>query len=189
MHQSTKVGRAAAAFAIALGVAAIPGVSKADAPAPDTVSAEVVTATAIVQKIDKDARTVTLKGEQGNMVDVKVGPNVDLAKLKVGDKVNAAYYQEIAVALSKSGEHPTKTTQTVTGRGGVTAQQTTVTAKVLAVDTAANKVVIRNPEGQTHVIEVTDPGMQAQLGKIKAGDSVDVTYTQAVAVSVEPMKK
>jgi Cu/Ag efflux protein CusF len=189
MHQSTKVGRAAAAFAIALGVAAIPGVSKADPPAPDTASAEVVTATAIIQKIDKDARMVTLKGQQGNMVDIKVGPNVDLAKLKVGDRVNAAYYQEIAVALRKSGDQPMKMTQTVTERGGVTAQQTTVTAKVLAVDTAANTVAIRNPAGATHVIEVQDPDLQAQLGKIKAGDSVDVTYTQAVAVSVEPMKK
>ena len=189
MHQSTKVGRAAAAFAIALGVAAIPGASKADTPAPDTASAEVVTATAIVQKIDKDARMVTLKGPQGHMVDIKVGPNVDLAKLKVGDTVNAAYYQEIAVALNKSGAHPTKMTQTVTERGGVTAQQTTVTAKVLAVDTAANTVAIRNPAGVTHVIQVQDPDLQAQLGKIKAGDSVDVTYTQAVAVSVEPAKK
>jgi len=189
MHQSAKIGRAVAALAIAIGVAAIPGVSRADAPAPETASAEVVTATANVQKIDKDSRMVTLKGPQGNVVDIKAGPNVNLDKLKVGDKVNAAYYQEVAVSLHKSGsDKPPKTTQTVTERGGITAQQTTVTAKVLAVDTAANSVALRGPQGATHIIQVQDPDLQAQLGKIKAGDNVDVTYTQAVAVSVEPTK-
>jgi hypothetical protein len=76
----------------------------------------------------------------------------------------------------------------VSERGGVTAQQTTITAKVLAVDTDSNSVALRGPQGATHIIQVQDPDLQAQLGKIKAGDSVDVTYTQAVAVSVEPTK-
>ena len=127
-------------------------------------------------------------GPQGNVVDIKAGPNVNLDKLKVGDKVNAAYYQEVAVSLHKSGDKAPKMTQTVTERGGITAQQTTVTAKVLAVDTAANSVALRGPAGATHILQVQDPDLQAQLGKIKAGDSVDVTYTQAVAVSVEPTK-
>ena len=38
------------------------------------------------------------------------------------------------------------------------------------------------------MLKVEDPDLQAQLGKIKAGDSVDVTYTQAIAVAVEPTK-
>ncbi len=190
MHQTAKVGRALATLAIAIGVAAFPGVSKADPPPSDTASAQVVTATANITKIDKDKRVVSLKGQQGNMIDVKVGPNVDLAKLKVGDKVNAAYYTEVAVALHKPGEQAQapKMTQTVSERGGVTAQQTTITAKVLAIDTATNSVALRGPQGATHIVQVQDPDLQAQLGKYKAGDSVDVTYTQAVAVSVEPTK-
>lgn len=188
MHQTTKLGRAVAALAIAIGAAAIPGVSMADQPAPETASAEVVTGSGTIQKIDKDNRVVTVKGDTGNVVDVKVGPNVALDKLKVGQKVNAAYYEEVAIALRKPGEQAPKMTQTVTERGGITAQQTTVTAKVIAVDLAANKVVLRGPDGNTHAVKVKDPDLQAQLGKIKAGDSVDVTYTQAVAVSVEPMK-
>ena len=141
-----------------------------------------------IQKIDKDGRVVSVKGDRGNTVDIKVGPNVALDKLKVGQRVNAAYYQEVAVALHKPGEQAPKMTQTVTERGGITAQQTTVTAKVVAVDLATNNVVLRGPQGETHAVSVKDPDLQAQLGKIKAGDSVDVTYTQAVAVSVEPMK-
>jgi Cu/Ag efflux protein CusF len=188
MHKTAKVGTALTAVAIALGVAASPGVSRADPPSPDTASAEVVTATATIQKIDKTSRMITLKGDQGHMVDVKVGPSVTIDKLKVGDKVNAAYYEEVAVALHKPGEQAAKMTQTVTERGGVTAQQTTITAKVLAVDTAANTVVLRAPGAAAHMLKVEDPDLQAELGKIKPGDNVDVTYTQAIAVSVEPAK-
>jgi Cu/Ag efflux protein CusF len=188
MHPTTKFGRAGAALAIAIGAASTPGVSMADQPAPQTASAEVVTRSGTIQKIDKDNRVVTVKGDAGNLVDVKVGPNVALDKLKVGQRVNAAYYAEVAVALHKPGEQAPKMTQTVTERGGITAQQTTVTAKVIAVDLAANKVVLRGPQGADHEVNVQDPDLQAQLGKIKAGDNVDVTYTQAVAVSVEPMK-
>ena len=188
MHKTAKVGTALTAVAIALGVAMSPGVSRAQA-SPDTASAEVVTATATIQKIDKTSRVITLKGDQGRVMDVKVGASVNVDKLKVGDKVNAAYYQEVAVALHKPGEQAApQTTQTVTERGGVTAQQTTITAKVLAVDTAGDTVALRAPGGALHSLKVEDPDLQAQLGKIKAGDSVDVTYTQAIAVSVEPAK-
>lgn len=188
MHQAAKFGRAVAALAIAIGAAAIPGVSMADQPPPETASVQTVTASGTIQKIDKDNRVVTIKGDMGNTVDVKVGPNVAIEKLKVGQRVNAAYYEEVALALHKPGEQAPKMTQTTTERGGITAQQTTVTAKVVAVDTAANKLVLMGPQGNKHAVEVNDPDMQAQLSKIKAGDSLQVTYTQAVAVALEPVK-
>jgi Cu/Ag efflux protein CusF len=188
MHQAAKFGRAVAALAIAIGAAAIPGVSMADQPAPETASVQTVTASGTIQKIDKDNHVVTIKGDMGNTVDVKVGPNVAMDKLKVGQRVNAAYYEEVALALRKPGEQAPKMTQTTTERGGITAQQTTVTAKVVAVDTAANKLILMGPQGNKHSVEVNDPDLQAQLGKIKAGDSLEVTYTQAVAVALEPIK-
>jgi Cu/Ag efflux protein CusF len=189
MRQSSKYGKLVAACAIALGVAAVSHFARADQPAPETASAEVVTATATVQKIDKDQRMVTLKGAQGNVLDVKVGPNVNLDKIKVGDRVNSAYYEEVALSLNKSGEQPSKMTQTTTERGGITAQQTTVTAKVVSVDTAKNMVVLQGPQGGIHSIHVQDPDLQAKLKKLKPGDNLDVTYTQAVAISIEPMQQ
>ncbi len=188
MRMTSKLGRVAAAFAIALGVASVPRSSPADQPAPETASAEVVTASAIVQKIDKDSRVVTLRGEKGSVLDVKVSPDVKLDKFKVGDRVNAAYYTEVAMSLHKTGEPAPKSTQTVIERGGVTAQQTTLVAKVVSVDPAQNSLMLRTPQGATHSLRVQDPDLQAQLPKIKPGDSVDVTYTQAIAISVEPLK-
>jgi Cu/Ag efflux protein CusF len=191
MHQTAKLGRALAALAIACGVAAYPAVSHADEPNPNpgVAAAQVITGSGTVQKIDKDKRLVTIKGDRGLEFEAKVAPNVSLDKVKVGDRVNAAYYEEVAVSLRKQGEQAPKTTQTVTERKGVTAEQTTITAKVVSVDTEKNEVTLKGPSGGTHALKVEDPDMQAQLGKIKPGDNVDVTYTQAIAVALEPMKK
>jgi hypothetical protein len=192
--QASKIGRALAVAAIALGVASVSHAARADQSSPpdpnspQTISSQVVTATGTIQKIEKDQRVVVIKGSEGNTVDVKAGPNVNLDKLKVGDRVNAAYYEEVAVALHKAGEPAQKTSQSVTEHGGVTAQQTTTTAKVVSVDMAKNMVVLKGPQGNMKSLTVKDPDLQAQLSKIKPGDNVDVTYTQAVAVSVEPAK-
>lgn len=188
MRRTPKIGRVAVAFVLALGLAAAPRVSHADQGSPETASAEVVTASAVVQKVDKDSRIVTLRGEKGSVLDVKVSPSVNVDKIKVGDRVNAAYYEEVAVSLHKSGEAAPKMVQSVSEHGGVTAQQTTVTAKVVSVDPSENTVALKGPQGVTHKLKVQDPDLQAHLSKIKAGDSVDVTYTQAVAISLEPIK-
>jgi lipopolysaccharide export system protein LptC len=81
-------------------------------------------------------------------------------------------------------------TSTTTQRGGVTAQQATLTAKIQSVDLKKNTVLIRGPQGKTHTLKVDDPDLQAKLRQIKPGDTVDITYTQAVAVAVavEPSK-
>jgi Cu/Ag efflux protein CusF len=195
MRQSAKLGRVVAACAIAasaLGFAAYPAPSSADQNSPtnpETAAAQIITASGTVLKIDKDKRLVTVKGDRGYEVEAKVSPNVNLDKVKVGDRVSAAYYEEVAVSLHKQGEQAPKMTQTVTERGGVTAEQTTVTAKVVSVDKDNNEVEFRGPSGGNHMVKVEDPDMQAQLAKIRSGDNVDVTYTQAIAVSIEPMKK
>jgi Cu/Ag efflux protein CusF len=188
MHQSSKIAKVVAVCAIAVGVASVSGSARAQAGSPENSMAEVTTASAIVQKIDKDQRMVTLKGERGNVLEVKVGPNVNLDRIKVGDRVNTAYYSEVAVSLHKAGEPPTKTTQTI-DRGGVTAVQTTVTARVIAVDPAKETLTLQGPQGNQHTLNVQDPTLQAQLKKIKTGDNLDVTYTQAVAISIEPMSQ
>ncbi len=189
MHHSSKIGTAVVAVALAIGGAAVPFSALADQPAAtETGAADIVTGSGTIQKIDKASREVTIKGDRGNTLDVVVGQSVNLDKLKVGDKVNAAYYEEVAVALQKPGETP-KMSSTTTERGGVTARQTTVTAKIVSVDTANNSVLLRGPRGMDHTVKIQDPDLQSQLKKWKAGDDVLVTYTQAVAVSVEPATK
>ena len=157
-------------------------------PDTTTTTARTVTTAATIEKLDKAGQSVTLKGANGMTVDVKAGPDVHMDQLRVGDKVKATYFEEIAVGISKPGTAQPKAGQTTVQRGGVTARQATMTAQILSYDQQRNTVLIRGPQGRTHAIEVQDPGVQAQLSKVKPGDNVQITYTQAVATSLEPTK-
>jgi hypothetical protein len=161
----------------------------ASQPAPGVGQAMVVKASATVEKIDKSAGTLTLKGADGRTFDVKAGPNVDMDRLNMGDRVNVTYFDETAVSFRKHTEGaPTapKVATTTVLRGGVAAQQASLTAKIDSVNVDKKTITFKGSEGKTHTIKVEDPALQAQLGKIRPGDNMDVTYTQAVALSVEP---
>jgi hypothetical protein len=161
----------------------------APAPAPKTpvaTTAALVMGTATIEKIDKDTRTLTLKGAQGTTFEAKAGPAVELDRLKVGDRARTSYFEEVAVAIRRHPEGPPKAVTTNVLRGGVTAQQATITARIDSVDPEKKTVTFRGPEGVVHTLKVEDPALAAQLAQIHPGDNMDVTYTQAVAISVEP---
>ena len=70
-----------------------------------TVTSEMRTETAIVEAIDASTRTVTLKKADGTYVTIVAGPEITrFAEVKVGDKVNARYYENVVVRLKQPGE-------------------------------------------------------------------------------------
>ncbi len=186
MRQRNKMFSAVLAAAVGLGVSSIPRAAMADQP--QATMSEIVTMSASVQKIDKATRMVTLKDQQDQIHDISVGKSVNLENLKVGDQVNATYYSEIALGIRKPGQAAPKVTETTTQRGGVTARQANLSAQVVSVDTDNNTVTLRGPQGDVHTLKAQSPDVQARLGQLKAGDMVDVTYTQAMAISVVPAK-
>jgi hypothetical protein len=155
---------------------------------PAVATAEVITAAATVDSIDKKEGKATLKDAQGHTFEIKAGPQVNLDRLNVGDKVMATYYAEVAVAIGKAGQGSPRASETAVTRGGVTARQATVTAHIVSVDPKKNTIDVRGPGDKTHTLNVEDPSLQAQLKRIKPGDELEVTYMQAVALSVEPQK-
>jgi hypothetical protein len=62
------------------------------------------------------------------------------------------------------------------------ARQVTVVADVVAVDPKRQTVTLRGPK-RTVDLRVKDPN---QLKLVKVGDQVEATYTEAIAVAVEP---
>lgn len=196
MRQITKIGVRTAVVAVALGVAFAPRLSAAqdnpsqDMPSHDmsASSAQTTNKTFTVKKIDKANRMLTLTDTQGQQHEIKATQDVDLDKIKMGQRLNVTYYEEVALAIQKTGQAMPKISQNEVQRGGVTAKQTTVTAKILSVDTTNNTVLVQGPSGEKHMLQVKDPQAQAQLVKIRPGDAMQVTYTQALAVSAEPSK-
>jgi Cu/Ag efflux protein CusF len=151
--------------------------------------------TGTITAIDKSARTVTLKGEDGEKMTVDVPKDVKaFDTLKTGDKVDLDYYESLAVAMLPPGTKPSMSERTMRQRNqaaqqGMVGKETTVSAEVVSVDPAANKVTFKGPRGQTKTINVQDPAMQAKLPNLKPGQVVQFTYTEALAASLRPSSK
>ena len=80
------------------------------------------------------------------------------------------------MATANPGEKP----------AGAMVQQVTVTATVEAIDKNSQYVTLKGREGKTVEVKVKDP---KNLEGVKVGDEAVITYTEALAISVEKAKK
>jgi hypothetical protein len=185
-------------FAV-LAVLSVPAVAQTGgavvAKAPGKVGlAETVKLTATISAIDQATRAVTLKGPQGKEVTLTAGEQVkNFAQLKVGDQVNIEYVEALTIELKKGSTAPVSRTEQAGAAGakpgerpaGMGGRQVTVVAEVVGLDPKTQVVTLRGPQ-RTVDLKVKDP---AQFKLIAMGDRVEATYTEAVAVVVEPAKK
>jgi len=154
-----------------------------------TVTSQMRTETAVVEAIDAPTRAVTLKKPDGTFATVTAGPDIKrFEEIKVGDKVNARYYENVVVRLKQPGEKEVDSRVTgTTGSdqvlpGGTKARQLTMTATIAAIDMDAPSVTFTGPNGWKYLSKVQDT---AALAKVKVGDKVEIVWTEAVLVSLE----
>ena len=167
------------------------------APASGVYAVNEISATGTVEAIDYAKRLVTIKGEGGRVETFEVDAAAkNLDQVKVGDVIVLLYKESLvwelnkpgagvqgveavgAVGTAKKGEMP----------GAVAGRQVTATVTITAIDAKAPTVTIKGPAGNERTIKVKDP---KKLAGVKVGDTLDITYTEAVAISVEkaPAKK
>jgi Cu/Ag efflux protein CusF len=172
---------------------AVTGEEQAAPPATEAVSAKLITATAKVVKVDAKTRELTLKDENDKPFTINVPEDISrLDNVKPGDRLNVSFYESVAVSLAKPGEAATgRVKSTTTGRtagtlpGGGVAQQITTTAKITKIDPSMDELTIEGPEGKANTIKVSEDA-RPQLSRLKVGDKVQTTYTQAMATRVTP---
>jgi Cu/Ag efflux protein CusF len=146
---------------------------------------------ATVTAIDLKTRMVTLKGPDGNETTIHVDERArNLPQVKVGDVVKIAYMQAVAWKVNKSSKAAPTEAEAAEVRakpgekpGGAAGQRITFTATIEAIDLANGTVTLKGPQGNSRTIKARNP---ANLKKVKVGDLVDITYTEAVAIKVEP---
>jgi len=154
----------------------------------------VVTLTGMVEAVDLAKRVVTIKGSKGRTVELKVGEEAkNLDQVKVGDKVVAKYYESIAFRMKKPGEAEGVTAEQAVGAAkpgevpaAVIANQVTVTATIEDISPKKTYVTLKGQEGKTFDVKVKDP---KNLQKVKVGDQVIITYTEAFAIALDKPEK
>lgn len=186
-----------ATVATLLGLlAGLPAVA-AEKAAQKPVVSETIKVSAAVKAVDYDKRLITLQGQDGKAMTVEAGPEVKrLKEIKAGDMVVVQYTQALAAELKKAGapsgaavkeEAQRAKAGEAPGVKGSREIKTTVT--IDSVDLKNNIVTFTGAQGNVNIVAVQRPQMREFIKTLKAGDKVDLTYTEAVAVSVEPAPK
>ena len=152
-----------------------------------------VSKSATIAAINHTKRIVTLKDAQGNIEDILCGPEITrFNELKVGDVVTFSYHAAVAYQIVKPGEKTAAAAgaDLVRGQGvkpsGAVTQQLKARVTIESVDAAGASVTVRTSNGHRMTAQVED---KKNLEGLKAGDKVDVTFTEAFMVTVEPPKK
>ncbi|MHC4573317.1 MAG: hypothetical protein ACYS76_04180 [Planctomycetota bacterium] len=154
------------------------------------------TVAAAVEAIDYQKREVTLRGPRGNMITFTVDERVErLNEIKVGDKVTADYYVSLATEIREPTAEEKDAPLTIIEGAGKTLpgappaagglRQIRAVVTVVGIDSTSQMVTVRGPLGRYITIRVAEP---ARLRGLRLDDTVVVTYTEAVAVSVEKTK-
>jgi hypothetical protein len=166
--------------------------------APNTAVAQPATSrdqtsheSVVVTAIDRTTRSATLQNADGDTKTVNVPQEVKaFDTLKVGDHIDIDYYESIAVSVLPPGTKPTSTQSSSMNRTGQGAamgtRETSVSATIISVDARNEKITFKGPRGNVRTVSVSDPEMQRKLPSLKAGQVVQLTYTEAIAASIRP---
>jgi len=160
-------------------------------------TATLITATATVTAVDMEKRLVTIEGPEGNSMVVQVTEQVkNLPQVEVGDRVNISYFASKTVDIVKPGDDVKLGTEVSEVEGtapagekpsAATGVAVKRTVEVMFVDPYQKYITFLSPDRGLRKISLKDtPQLQHYLNELKKGDIVEVTYTEAMAIAVEP---
>ena len=186
-----RTGRVLGVLSLAAGLASCAGT--------ESVSREelVLSVTATVEALDLPNRTVTLRGPAGGVLICRAGEEVKrLNEIRVGDRITAEYIVCLAGELREATEEEKKSPLLIVdekGRAGSDSlpaggvrRMIRVVATLEALDRSTRTVTLKGPRGLEVGIRVQDPSL---LERVRLGQTVLVTYMEAVILKVEPRKE
>jgi len=162
---------------------------EADKPAISATQKVLLTAT--VEAINHETREVSLRGPEGNVVDIVASEDIrNLNQVSVGDSLNIEYVQSMSIevvaavdaeagiaviaaeARSDEGEMP----------GVAALEAIVINAVVEEINLEENTFKLKGADGEVTEFTARDP---ENLKKAVVGDLVVITLTKAVAITVE----
>jgi hypothetical protein len=143
--------------------------------------------------LDQAARTVTVRGPDGNEQTLKVSADVrNFGQIKAGDMIDVDITHSVLLELRAAEDLSTSSAVSVARAplgdkpAAIGVERNYVTAKIVAIDKKHYTVTMVGPKGHQEVFQVKDPDMRADLVKLKVGQVIRATFTDAVAVAVTP---
>jgi len=139
-----------------------------------------------IETIDQGKRAMNIRTADGSFVAVNVPESVErFNQLKVGDKINATYNNNVMVRLKPPGEAAVDTSATGDAKSAASGTQVitrTMTANIVEIDRGASSISFEGPNGWKYSRRVVDPTVLAQ---VNVGDRVDIIWNTDLTVSVQ----
>ena len=157
---------------------------------PGGVVVQTVKMAATVTAIDQAKRKATLLASDGKKFTVTVRPEaVNFDQVRVGDRVNATVTEKVVVSLGDTAASSREGTASVVARapkgdqpGGLVAETTQVTAKVIAIDSQKRTATLEFEDGITQTFPVR---ADVDLSRHKVGEQLVFRLTEMIAIWVE----
>lgn len=158
---------------------------------PSIAVSRSVSMNAVVEAINHDTREVTLRGQGDKTVSFVASEEArNLGQVQVGDIVVAEYIESLNIdVVTVEGASATAAESSVIARskegempGVTTIDAVVVTAIVEDINIEANTFKLKDSAGNIREYTARDP---ENLKKAAVGDSVVITYIQAIALSVK----
>jgi hypothetical protein len=145
---------------------------------------------ATVQEVDSERRVVTLSDAQGKRIALDIADSVDLTRIHPQDAVRITYQESVAFALAtenETGDGPSVEESTRRIPEGVQfGRRIRTTVEIVSVTKDGSHATFRIPEGPLRTVYIDDTPSQEKIAKLRPGDAVAVTYTEKLAVAVDP---
>jgi hypothetical protein len=145
-----------------------------------------------VLEVDAAKRVVTLRDEQGQVFALDIGESVDLSSIKPNDSVRVVYQESVAFALTdkeeadiQGGPAVEQSTRQIP-EGVQFGRKVTATVEIVSVTKDGSHATFRVPDGAQRTVYVDDQPSQQKIRNLRPGDAVAVTYTEKLAVAVDP---
>jgi translation initiation factor IF-1 len=179
-------------MAFVMLVAATQATAKGPRPLDKTAAVHSMNFT--VETVDPETREVMLVDSEGWIRSFHPWPRVNnLLQVRKGDIVTVSYVQSVAVELRKTAGggraaavEQARATAPRAKAGNVVSREISLLGTVVDVDRPAGMVAIKGQDGKIVDMAVRK---RARLRTVRAGDEVEVLFTETIAVAVTAPRK
>lgn len=165
----------------------------AQAQAPGREDIELISVTETVEAINLETREVVLRGPDGHFKHLVVGDHVQrLNEVEIGDRVKVDFFvsalYEVREPTAEELEQPyLELSHTVKAEAeqlpaGATLKQFRSVCTIVDLNAVNMTGTLKDPNGKFRVVAIKNP---ENITKLRIGQTVVVTHTEAYAVSLE----